>query len=70
VISYQLPVVSQVNLSVYDPAGRKVAELVNGWRNAGRHEVNFDGTNLASGVYIYRLTAGTFTASGKMVLMK
>jgi len=69
-ISYQLSAVSIVNLSVYDVAGRKVAELVNGWRDAGVHEVTFDGTGLASGVYIYRLTAGDFATSGKMVLMK
>ncbi len=69
-ISYQLAASSLVNLTVYDIAGRKVAELVNGWRNAGMHEVNFDASNLASGIYLYRLSAGDFTASGKMVLMK
>jgi hypothetical protein len=70
VISYQLPVVSHVNLAVYDVAGRQVAELVNGWREAGRHEVTFDASGLPSGVYIYWLESGEYTASGKMVLMK
>lgn len=69
-ISYQLSAVSLVNLSVYDIAGRKVAELVNGWREVGFHEVVFDGSGLASGVYIVRLKAGDLSASEKMVLMK
>jgi hypothetical protein len=42
----------------------------NGWRDAGYHNVTFDASNLASGIYFYHLTAGDFTASGKMVLMK
>jgi len=70
VLSYKLQVASIVNLSVYDIAGRKVAELVNGWRDAGVHEVTFNGSDLASGIYVYRLLAGDFEGSGKMVLMK
>jgi hypothetical protein len=70
VVSYQLPVTGNVNLTVYDVSGRKVAELVDGWRDAGVHEVVFDATGLASGVYINRLHAGDFTTTGKMVLMK
>jgi spore coat protein CotH len=70
VLSYKLQVASFVNLSVYDIGGRKVAELVKGWRNAGVHEVTFDGSQLASGVYFYNLKAGSFTTTGKMILMK
>jgi hypothetical protein len=70
VISYQLSTVSEVNLAVYDITGRQVAELVNGWRDAGMHEVTFDGSSLASGVYVYQLTAGDYQVQGKMVLMK
>jgi len=44
--------------------------LSNGWRDAGVHEVTFNGAKLASGVYIYQLNAGEFSASGKMILMK
>lgn len=69
-ISYQLSAANRVNLSVYDISGHQVAELVNGWRNAGHHEVTFDASHLASGVYFYRLEAGEFTASGKMMLVK
>jgi hypothetical protein len=70
VISYQLSTVSHVNLSVYDIAGRKVAELIDGWRDAGIHEVTFAASELASGVYIYQINTGGFTASGKMLLVK
>lgn len=69
-ISYQLPATSLVNLRVYDIAGREVAELVNGWRDAGQHEVIFDASNLASGVYLYQLQADGRSLSGKMVLIK
>ncbi len=69
-ISYQLSVSSFVELTVYDISGRQVAELVNGWRNAGVHEVTFDGSDLASGVYFYRIDAGDFKAVKKMVMVK
>jgi len=70
VASFELRVPSHVSLRIYDTVGRLVETLVDGWRDAGSHEATFDGSNLASGVYIYRLTAGVFTASGKMVLLK
>lgn len=69
-IGYRLSAVSFVNLSVYDFSGRMVAELVNGWRDTGVHEVMLDGSDLASGIYIYRLQVGDFTLGGKMVLLK
>ena len=61
---------SLVNLTVYNVAGQEVATPVNGNLNAGSHTVTFDGANLTSGVYLYRLTAGEFTSTMKMVLMK
>ncbi len=69
-ISYQLSANSHVSLRIYDTAGRLVSTLVNGYREAGSHEVTFDGTSLPSGVYLYRLEAGEFSAVGKMVLLK
>ena len=69
-LSFALPEAAKVNIAVYDISGRQVAELVNGWRDAGLHEVTFDGSGLASGMYLYRLSAGEFTANGKMVLLK
>jgi hypothetical protein len=70
VASFELRDASYVNLVVYDVSGRKVAELVNGWRDAGVHQVVFDAGELPSGVYVYHLTAGEFTTDGKMVLMQ
>jgi hypothetical protein len=69
-INYQLPKSSMVTLSVYDVSGRQVAELVNGWRDAGAHNVTFDASTLASGLYFYRIEAGGFTDVKKMVLVK
>ncbi|MBU0519832.1 T9SS type A sorting domain-containing protein [bacterium] len=69
-LRFDLPLAERVNLSVYDISGRLVATLIDGFRNAGSHEVTFDGSALVSGIYVYRLTAGEFTQSGKMVLMK
>jgi len=70
VFSFEMPDASCVSLGVLDISGRLVATLVNGWQEAGRQEVTFDGADLPSGIYIYRLTAREFEASGKMVLLK
>ncbi|MCX6640628.1 MAG: SBBP repeat-containing protein [bacterium] len=69
-ISYQLPSRSQVKLEVFDVSGRLVTTLINGWREAGSHEVTFDGSGLAAGVYVYRLQVGEYTGVQKMVLLK
>jgi hypothetical protein len=69
-VRFQLSVDNHVDLKVFNISGRTVATLVDGWREAGMHEVTFDGSGLPSGIYIYRLETGDFTASGKMVLMK
>jgi len=69
-ISYQLSVARRVSLSVYDITGRIVAKLVNGWRDAGVHEITFDASNISSGVYLYRLTSGQEVLTGKIVLLK
>ena len=69
-IDFGLPEEAVVNLTVYNIQGREVAELVNGWRDAGVHEVTFDASDLASGIYLYRLKAAKFAATGKMVLVK
>ncbi|RJP73436.1 MAG: T9SS C-terminal target domain-containing protein [Candidatus Zixiibacteriota bacterium] len=69
-IGYQLPTPGHVSLRVYDTAGREVATLVNGWREAGRQEVTFDGSGLPSGMYFARLSLGDFTQTQKLVLLK
>jgi len=69
-IGFTLPKGTKVNQKVYDIYGRLIATLVDGWRNAGTHEVTFDGSGFASGVYIYRLQASEFTETKKMVLIR
>ncbi len=69
-LTIALPEAAKVTLAVYDIMGRQIVELVNGWRDAGIHEVTFDGSDLASGVYVYRLETGEFVSCGKLVLMK
>jgi hypothetical protein len=61
---------SNVRLVVYDLLGREVATLVNEQQAPGSHQVTFDATGLTTGVYLYRLTAGTYTATRRMVVMK
>ncbi len=69
-ISYQLPVNSKVVLKVYDAIGKEVATLVDDMKEAGYHSVQFNASNLPSGMYVYKITAGNFTQSRKLVLMK
>ena len=70
VISYQLPVNGYVTLKVYDVLGREVKTLVNDRQTAGTHSVTFDARTLASGVYFYRLSAGSFVSTKKLMLIK
>lgn len=57
-------------LKVYDILGREVATLVNKQQKSGNYDVNFDASNLTSGVYFYRLQSGNFNESKKMILLK
>ena len=69
-ISFDLPQDVEVSLTIYNISGQKVVELVKGQLKAGHHTVSWDGAGVSSGVYFYRLSAGSFTATRKMVLMK
>ena len=69
-IKYDLPNTSEVSLIIYDILGRKVKELVNTKQQAGRYEIQFNASNLASGVYIYQLIAEKFISSKKMILLR
>jgi uncharacterized protein (TIGR02145 family) len=69
-IRYALPEAAQVRLEVYTMAGQRVAVLASGEQRAGWHTAMFDGSNLASGVYIYRLQAGGFVQTRKLILIK
>ncbi len=69
-IQYQLPVDSKVILKVYDILGAEVTTLVNEEQQAGYRQVRFDASTLSSGVYIYRVIAGSYISTKKMILMK
>ena len=70
VISGQWTADSRIRLVVYDVLGQEVAVLADGRYPAGKYSFNFDGRNLASGIYFYRLTAGSTTAVRKMTLIR
>lgn len=69
-ISYAIAKDEYVTLNVYNVAGKEVERLVNGQRSAGEYSVSFNASELPSGVYFYKLTAGSFTQIKKMVLTK
>ncbi len=70
VVSFQLPVVSDVTLKIYDVQGREVKTLVNERMQAGRYEVRFDGSGMNSGVYFYRMVTEGFSETKRMILLK
>lgn len=70
VVCYQLPLAGSVRLVVYDFLGREVTTLVDENKPAGVHTVQFVARDLASGVYLYRMQAGSFSSVRRFVLMK
>lgn len=70
IIKYQIPKDGHVILKIYDTLGREVASLVNEFKTAGKYNVTFNASNLASGMYIYRIAANGYTDSKKMILTK
>ncbi|AFH50014.1 5'-Nucleotidase domain protein [Ignavibacterium album JCM 16511] len=69
-ISWQSPVNSHQTLKVYDVLGKEVATLVDEYRDSGKYEVEFDASKLSSGIYFYKLNAGSFCETKKMILIK
>ena len=69
-IIYEIAKVTEVSLKVFDILGREVAELVNEKKNAGNYRVDFNASNLPSGVYFYRINTQEFSDSKKMILLK
>lgn len=69
-ITFSIPQAGNVKLSVYNLLGQDVKTLVNGFTSEGTHTVNFDASNLNSGVYIYKIEANNFTQTRKMTLIK
>jgi hypothetical protein len=69
-IRYELPISGFATLKVYDMLGKEVATIVNEDKKAGRYIVDFDGTNLASGVYFFKFQVASFVQTRKMILLK
>ncbi len=69
-ISWQSPVGSRQTLEVYDLLGKEIQTLVDEYKPAGRYDIVFDATNLSGGVYFYRLQAGSFIETKKMILLR
>lgn len=69
-IRYGLPSRSYVTLTVFNTLGQKVAQLINEEMEAGYHEVKFDGSKLASGIYFYRLQAGSYAETKRLLLLR
>jgi hypothetical protein len=69
IINYHIPRDNPVELSVYNLMGQKVATLVSEWQQAGRHQIEFDGSDMPGGIYFYRLRAGNFCQTKKMILL-
>ncbi|MFI5145147.1 MAG: SBBP repeat-containing protein [Ignavibacteria bacterium] len=69
-INYQLPSAGNAKLIVYDILGREVATLVNEYQQPGKYQVTWDASNYSSGVYFYKLAAGDFTDTKRMMVIK
>ena len=69
-IKYQIPELSFVTPKIYNVLGREIATLVNQEKPVGEYEVEFNATSLPSGIYFYRLKAGEFVETKKMLLIK
>lgn len=70
VISFQLPVISNVSIKVFDVLGNEVATLVDEEKSAGIHQVNFNFKGLSSGIYFYRIKSGNYSETKKMIFQK
>jgi hypothetical protein len=69
-IGFTLPSESNVKISIYNLIGQKITEIVNSRFNAGNYSVDFNAADLSSGIYLYKIEAGSFTSVKKMQLMK
>jgi len=70
IFNYSITKASDVKLAVYNTKGQIVKELYNGYQAAGTYKSTFDGTDMASGVYFYRIITNEFTETRKMILIK
>ncbi|MEQ8526010.1 SusE domain-containing protein [Gracilimonas sp.] len=69
-ISYDIPEASEVSIEIFDVTGRKVTELVNARQSPGTYEIQWNAAQFATGIYIYRITAGNYSAVRKLTLIK
>jgi hypothetical protein len=69
-ITFALPKTEIISLKIFNLMGQEVVTLADGMQSAGTHVVSFDGSALPSGIYFYRLQAGSFVQTHKMVLLK
>jgi hypothetical protein len=69
-IRFRIPVSTFVVLKVYDLMGKEVCTLVNEEKSAGTYDVNFNASSLANGVYLYKIQAGSYVATKKLLLLK
>jgi len=70
IIRFALPVSGYVTLKIYDVTGRVVSEIIKGNLNVGQHEINFNASDLSSGVYFYKLISADYSETKRMVLIK
>ncbi|MGE5682137.1 MAG: T9SS type A sorting domain-containing protein [Bacillota bacterium] len=69
-ISYSIPIDAKVNITVFNVMGQIIAELVDEFKSAGSYSVNFDASNISSGTYLYKITAGNYVQTKKMVVLR
>jgi len=69
-IKFDIPTSSAVTLKIYDVIGKEVETLINEYKVQGIYEIEFDGSEYASGIYFYKLTSGKFTSVKKLILLK
>lgn len=70
IILYQVPERSIVSIKIYDVLGKEIANLVNEEKPAGEYELEFTANNLSSGIYFYKIEAGSFVETKKMILLR
>jgi hypothetical protein len=69
-IDYSIAIAGEVNISIYSIAGELITNLVNEYQPAGRYSIVFNASNVASGVYLYKITSGSFSLAKKLVVLK
>ena len=69
-LTYSLPEASEVSIVVFNVEGKEIARLVDGWKNAGVHQVSFEAGSFSSGIYFAKMSAGTFNQTQKLLLTK